>query len=96
MSEYDRLKAQKDEILARELEIVCSSCGGTCIYKREGNRVVFMHSCTPPQVRERMIKLRKIAWPWIPARQNQITFDEWSELVRWVTESELVVSEAKQ
>ncbi len=33
--------------------------------------------------------IRKIAWPWIPARQGQIAFDEWSELVRWVTDSEV-------
>jgi hypothetical protein len=95
MSEYDKMKAHKEEILSRELQVICSSCGGTCIYKRENNRVVFTHCCTPPQVRERIRKLRKLAWPWIPARQGQITFDEWSELVRWVTDSEMVISEAK-
>lgn len=95
MREYDRMKAQKEEILSRELQVICSSCGGTCIYKREGNRVVFTHSCTPPNVRERIVKLRKIAWPWIPARQGHITFDEWSELVRWVTDTEPEMSEAK-
>ena len=92
--EFERMKAKKDEILARELQVVCSSCGGTCIYKREGNRVTVTHSCLSPQWRERIMKLRKLAWPWIPARQGQITFEEWSELVRWVTESEPVMSES--
>ena len=84
------MKAPKQEILSSELQVICSSCGGSCIYKRDNNRVVFIHSCTPPKERERLLMLRKIAWPWIPARQGQITFDEWSELVRWVTDSEKV------
>lgn len=94
MRDYDTMKAQKDEILSSELTVICSTCGATCIYKRESNRVTFTHNCTPPKVRERIMKLRKIAWPWIPARQGHITFDEWSELVRWVTDSEPKMEEA--
>jgi hypothetical protein len=94
MSEYDNMKAQKEEILSRELQVVCSACGGTCIYKLEKNRVVFTHHCTPQNVRERIMKLRKVAWPWMPARKGQITFEEWSDLVRWVTDTEPEIAEA--
>lgn len=93
MNEYERMKAQKDEILSRELTLICSDCKATLVYRREGNQVTVMHSCTPKVARQRIKELRKLAWPWIPARQGQITFEEWSKLVSWVTNSELIAEE---
>lgn len=93
-TEFEKMKERKDELISTELTVVCSACGATCIYKREKNKVTFSHYCTPPKVRERIHKLRKLAWPWIPGRGGQITFEEWAELVRWVTETEIDISEA--
>lgn len=69
--------------------LMCSSCGGTMVYKNESEEITVYHSCTPARIRESLYDLRKLAWPWIPARQQQITFDEWSQLVRRVIEGEI-------
>lgn len=47
-----------EEFWNQEIVVICSECEGTVMYKREGNRVKLIHSCTPKRIRESYSKLQ--------------------------------------